>query len=81
MKNLTVFTPLPMTSTNEIHNMRNTQHTIETEVDLETEETVQRETLEQQLWDENLYEDVSDEELDEEQQRQRVQSFVRRMGF
>ncbi len=39
------------------------EHTIETEEDWgEKEERVQREILEQQKWDNNFYEDVSDEE-------------------
>ena len=71
MKNLTVFTPLPMTSTNEIHIMRNTQHTIETEEDVSDEE----------MEEEMTYPSQSYEGLDEEQIRQRVQSFFIRMGF
>ena len=71
MKNLTVFTPLPMTSTNEIHIMRNTQHTIETEEDVSDEE----------MDEEMTYPSLSYEGLDEEQKRQRVQSFFIRMGF
>ena len=71
MKNLTVFTPLPMTSTNEIHIMRNTQHTIETEEDVSDEEMDEKMT----------YPSQSYEGLDEEQIRQRVQSFFIRMGF
>ena len=71
MNNLTVFTPLPMTSTNEIHIMRNTQHTIETEEDVSDEEMDEKMT----------YPSQSYEGLDEEQIRQRVQSFFIRMGF
>ena len=71
MKNLTVFTPLPMTSTNEIHIMRNTQHTIETEEDVSDEE----------MEEEMTYPSQSYEGLDEEQIRQRVQGFFIRMGF
>ena len=56
MKNLTVFTPLPMTSTNEIHIMRNTQHTIETEEDVSDEE----------MEEEMTYPSLSYEGLDEE---------------
>ena len=37
------------------------ENTIETEDDLEKEERVQSQILEQQLWDENFYEDVSTE--------------------
>ena len=75
MKNLTVFTPLPMTSTNEIHIMRNTQHTIETEEDVSDEE------MEEEMDEKMTYPSQSYEGLDEEQIRQRVQGFFIRMGF
>ena len=60
-----------MTSTNEIHIMRNTQHTIETEEDVSDEE----------MEEEMTYPSQSYEGLDEEQIRQRVQGFFIRMGF
>ena len=51
--------------------MRNTQHTIETEEDVSDEEMDEKMT----------YPSQSYEGLDEEQIRQRVQSFFIRMGF
>ena len=70
MKNLTVFTTLPMTSTRW-----HTQHTIETEEDVSDEE------MEEEMDEKMTYPSQSYEGLDEEQIRQRVQSFFIRMGF
>jgi len=55
--------------------MRNTQHTIETEEDVSDEE------MEEEMDEKMTYPSQSYEGLDEEQIRQRVQSFFIRMGF